>query len=526
MYIYARCEKVGSAGTITFTTDQIKVDEDPTYYYFLLGVLHAAVDGVRWISLTYGATAINGRYIRTGRIISQDGLNYFDLDQNQFRMGNTSSQLDWNVTAPDQLTLKGVLVQSGGGTTFPVSCFRGNYDAVTTYYRGDEVTNVGESWLYINPIPSSGQTPAEGSYWTKKAAAGTDGADGAPGADGNDGADGANGPSTIYRGLYAADSTYYGTANRVDVVQYSGGYYVARTDAPGGSFSGILPTNTSYWNSFGANFESIATGLLFAELAYVDNLGVRVFEGSPTTQGDLTGTVSTITPNIALSEQWWDDFNYNIGSKVSNNDVNYIAIAPSLNQEPPNGAYWELDTNQPQKRKDKITLLGNSGRASVLCDGVSRLAIYNQTRTITAADFVTNHAAAFLAAGTVLTSVAEELFLEALVAGVDFSGSTLISNVADTFLGGIKIYGNDIWENSVNGNSGSIKINIKGYNGGYTQPRWLFIGDGQGNIIMQIGPNSIVMNAAGLIMNGLPTSSSGLPAGALYRSGNDLMIAT
>ena len=168
MYIYARCEKIGSAGTIIFTTDQITVDEDPSYYYFLLGVLHAASDGVRWISLTYGATAINGRYIRTGRIISQDGLNYFDLDQNEFKVGDASSSLDWNVTAAGQLTLKGALVQSSGGTTFPVGCFRGAYGAGTTYYRGDEVTNAGESWLYINPTPSSGHTPAEGAYWTKK----------------------------------------------------------------------------------------------------------------------------------------------------------------------------------------------------------------------------------------------------------------------------------------------------------------------------------------------------------------------
>jgi len=608
MYIYARCEKVGSAGTITFTTDQITVDEDPSYYYFLLGVLHAASDGVRWISLTYGATAINGRYIRTGRIISQDGLNYFDLDQNEFKVGDASSSLDWNVTAAGQLTLKGALVQSGAGTTAPLPCSRGVYNASYTYYRGDTATYGGSTWQYINVTPAAGQTPAEGAYWTIVAAAGADGEDGlpgTPGVDGTDGTDGINGnyieyqyakngststppsivpgdlnpagwsttppstgaleylwmtkatknyagtvlvsnwttpvrikgevgatgasgaigPSSAFRGVYAAGATYYGTPTRVDVVQYSGLYYVARTDAPGGSFSGILPTNTSYWNPFGANFESIATGLLFAELAYVDNLGVRVFEGSPTTQGDLTGTVSNVVANVPLEIQWQPDQTYQIGDKVSNDGINYIAESSTLGDEPPN-APWSTDTPQPAKRRDKITLSGTSGRANILCDGIVRQAIFNQSLTITASDFVTSHAASYLTGGVVLTSSGADIFFEASIAGVDFTGSTIIQNATETLLGGIKIVGNDIWENSVNGNSGVIKINMKGYNGGYTQPRSLWVGDGKGNAVMIIGENYVTINATNVNLSGLPTSSTGLPAGALYRSGNDLMIAT
>ncbi|OZI09579.1 hypothetical protein BWI93_03075 [Siphonobacter sp. BAB-5385] len=82
-YIYAKCSKTNySDGNIIFSTAQIKPDDDPNYYHFLVGVLHA-VDttlGVRWYSLTYGATSINGRFIKTGRIQSFDGTTYFDLD--------------------------------------------------------------------------------------------------------------------------------------------------------------------------------------------------------------------------------------------------------------------------------------------------------------------------------------------------------------------------------------------------------------------------------------------------------------
>lgn len=85
-YIYARCQKNGTAGNIVFDTVQHKVDDDPTYYYFLVGSLSSAItdaDGkrpARLISLTYGASTINGRFISTGRIQSTEGNTYFDLD--------------------------------------------------------------------------------------------------------------------------------------------------------------------------------------------------------------------------------------------------------------------------------------------------------------------------------------------------------------------------------------------------------------------------------------------------------------
>lgn len=85
-YIYARCQKTGTAGNIVFDTVQRAVDGDPIYYYFLVGSLSSAItdtDGkrpARLISLTYGATTINGRFLATGRIQSGDGQTYFDLD--------------------------------------------------------------------------------------------------------------------------------------------------------------------------------------------------------------------------------------------------------------------------------------------------------------------------------------------------------------------------------------------------------------------------------------------------------------
>lgn len=87
-FVYAKCEREGSAGTIIIDSAQIKVDQDPMFYHFIIGHLSSVItnpDGsnpARILSLTYGSTTINGRFIKTGRIESSGGgSTYFDLDE-------------------------------------------------------------------------------------------------------------------------------------------------------------------------------------------------------------------------------------------------------------------------------------------------------------------------------------------------------------------------------------------------------------------------------------------------------------
>lgn len=88
-----------------------------------------------------------------------------------------------------------------------------------------------------------------------------------------DGKDGQKGdsPVLVYRGVYEKNKTFYGNSKRVDAVKYRNTWYVARNDAPNGTagFSGRVPTDTDYWNQFGASFESVATNLLLAEGANI-----------------------------------------------------------------------------------------------------------------------------------------------------------------------------------------------------------------------------------------------------------------
>lgn len=102
-YIYIRCEVNGNAAVVRYKTDQVKVDEETGYYNFLVGVIHTVLDGYRKISLTYGSTFINGKEVKTGRITSQDGSTYFDLDEGEirgkivFRSGKDDAQIESSI---------------------------------------------------------------------------------------------------------------------------------------------------------------------------------------------------------------------------------------------------------------------------------------------------------------------------------------------------------------------------------------------------------------------------------------------
>lgn len=82
-YIYARCQKEGSAGTMVLSAEALRYDADADFYHFSVGVLSTVQDGFRRISLTYGISTVNGREITTGRISAAGGKAYFDLDKGE-----------------------------------------------------------------------------------------------------------------------------------------------------------------------------------------------------------------------------------------------------------------------------------------------------------------------------------------------------------------------------------------------------------------------------------------------------------
>jgi hypothetical protein len=100
-YVYARCAKAGSTGSIIISQSKINVDDGNSAgnYHFVIGVISSIFNGYREVTLTYGATRITGRTINCGRIESIDKKTYFDLDNGEiggkirFTSGNGTGRL-------------------------------------------------------------------------------------------------------------------------------------------------------------------------------------------------------------------------------------------------------------------------------------------------------------------------------------------------------------------------------------------------------------------------------------------------
>jgi hypothetical protein len=124
---------------------------------------------------------------------------------------------------------------------------------------------------YIGVAVTTSATAPTGyaSYaWAKLT--GDKGDKGDPGQQGPPGSAGTAGPAIVYRGAFTSLNIYYNNPLRRDVVSYNGTYYIYKGL---NGYSTLWSTNN--WESFGAQFTSVATGLLLAQLAYIENLGVR-----------------------------------------------------------------------------------------------------------------------------------------------------------------------------------------------------------------------------------------------------------
>lgn len=173
-YLFAKCSKSGENGVWYLTQEQLKFEptSDPYNYYFQVGIVSSlyADDNFRDFQTTYGFTRINGNTITTGRIITSDGECYLDLDGNKFRIGDSTSSIDWNVSAKSRLTLKNVSVASGSGDVVPLGVYRGVWNKDYIYYYGDEVSYTDNSgatctYRYNHATPSKGIVPTNTVYW-------------------------------------------------------------------------------------------------------------------------------------------------------------------------------------------------------------------------------------------------------------------------------------------------------------------------------------------------------------------------
>lgn len=147
--------------------------------------------------------------------------------------------------------------------------------------NGVVIVDPTTGYRWTDPVKNSGEKGDKGDKGDK----------GNPGSNGLPGDDGLDGPGLNYRGEWTSGKSYgwtSGTAGNIRDVVKEGGYFYMwnkyyRGSAPVASSSNqpsthyttvdgtryMSGTTPAYWTRFGASFESIATGLLFAEKATI-----------------------------------------------------------------------------------------------------------------------------------------------------------------------------------------------------------------------------------------------------------------
>jgi hypothetical protein len=120
------------------------------------------------------------------------GANYANKNTAPFRVlnngkiwsGTAQSGYDFGITSPNRFTIRGALTVDSGGNVSEIDVYRGTYDPVVTYFKGNTVTYNGSLWRYINDLSGAGFTPIAGDHWTLVVSKGDPGTPGTPGAPG------------------------------------------------------------------------------------------------------------------------------------------------------------------------------------------------------------------------------------------------------------------------------------------------------------------------------------------------------
>ena len=137
---------------------------------------------------------------------------------------------------------------------------------------------------------------------------GWDGTNGEDGKDGDPGPRGDRGPRCTYRGDYDSSATYNASSKITDIVSIKNSdgtrtYYVAKVDDNEPAFKGKHPTNTAYWDTFGANFSSVATDLLMARKIAASEIDVEEIFANLARIGNFTITNGNLNVDTSVADR-------------------------------------------------------------------------------------------------------------------------------------------------------------------------------------------------------------------------------
>lgn len=310
-----------SGGHFYFREDMIRYDDEAGVYNFVVGHISSVFQDERSFVTLYGFTEILPGQVRVNKIVNPDGTNFWDMLAKTFMIGDDNSYLSYNYHSPNQLRLKGTIVQSPSGETDYLEVDRGSWQYGNVYYPGDKVNYNGNVYKCIN-TSSPGIYPTNTYYWKLLV---TKGDDGHPGNEGQsylyayypsnsinppsrpsrggeipsgwyseptkngmryvyisqcvksngtwsswsyptqfiiEPEPGDPGPGIVYRGEWSQlrGSRFYNNAVRQDVIHTDWGIYYRYVGKDNTIVSSFVDEQ---WRDFGAQFNSVATDILF-----------------------------------------------------------------------------------------------------------------------------------------------------------------------------------------------------------------------------------------------------------------------
>jgi hypothetical protein len=316
--------------------------------YIAIG--QTGTQGTQGTGVSIGGTGVIG-YNRPGIFLGvyEDGANGTTGRFSIKTTGTSGKGMYWD---GDQLTIVGSIRQRQPG--IPEGSYRGIWAPATSYYPDDTVRYGVSTYINSNTHTSTndnnintGYPPDATNTWAVSAAAGTSGTTGTAGSSGQSGTNGAAGPGVVYRGLYSSTTKYYYdlAAGRRDIVKFGSNYYIAKNAAKNDTATWGQPNTTpADWETFGAQFSSVATDVLFAVEQYVDktiNIGAKGANALITLNANESG--SNANPYISIGQ---------ISSSIFNGWVTESQVQGFSN----NGIFMGYDASQP-----KVSLVGVSG---------------------------------------------------------------------------------------------------------------------------------------------------------------------
>jgi hypothetical protein len=355
-YIYARCDKVGSAGNYIISATQYQIDTS-TYYYFLIGILHSVVGTARDISMTYGNTRINGRTITTGKIASANGASFIDLDNNTIVMSGSS--ISDVKTIADNIVSG---VTEGGGVNH---CKNGDFEYGTTpWIKYNNGANAG----IVFSIETTG-----GLYGGKcaKVLVPVTGATGTLGISG----------SACKRTVWVVGQPYV-----ISFWAFGAGSIIGKTmglawnSGPQSTTWLSNPALTASWQRYEVRIKWTATpieptGSIWLNVGVVVGAGDIYFDGVQITEGDIP-TPFAVSP--------WDVFDYSLAAQVDAD-----AAQVQANTATTNAATAQTQANTA------VSNAATAQAAAVAAQGTANTAVTNAaTAQTTANTGVTNAATA------------------------------------------------------------------------------------------------------------------------------------